>query len=92
MWRKIARSSSSKNLDEVLEPRITKKISFASMLGKRPRLALNCQSLELFNQYGGVSMVKLPSSHSAVSVPIPTCLAATANYLAENGECLRAQL
>ncbi|KAI9671462.1 MAG: hypothetical protein M1831_004371 [Alyxoria varia] len=85
IWRKIARSSSSKNLDEVLEPRITRKSSFGSFLGKRPKLALNCQSLELLYQYGGVSVAQLPSSHSAVSRAIPTCLAATANYLAENG-------
>lgn len=85
IWRKLVRTSSSKDSDEPEHQKLVKKNSLGNLLGKSSKLALNCPSLDLFYCLGGMSVLNLPSSLSATYLAIPTCLAATANYLAEHG-------
>ena len=89
-WRKLGRSSSSKTMEEPEDQRITRKNSVSSLLGTRPKLELKCASLNLICRFGGETVVRLPSSHRATNSRIPTCLAATANYLVEKGMYSRA--
>ncbi|KAB8343180.1 hypothetical protein FH972_022770 [Carpinus fangiana] len=84
LWRRIVRSSSSYQLPPV--PQLVRKNSLSNLLGRQARLTLKCQSLDDFYQYGGVSVLNLAPPYRAASLAIPSCLAATGNYLIQHGQ------
>jgi len=83
--KKLGRAPSSKNLKDHGEHRLFRRSSIASLLRQRPRVTIGSHSLETLYRLGGTSILHLPPAYRAVHLAIPTCLAATANYLAENG-------
>lgn len=49
---------------------------------------LSTKSLEDIARLGGISLLSLPSDFSPCALAVPTCLAATGNYIALHCECL----
>ncbi|KAI9715307.1 MAG: hypothetical protein M1828_000907 [Chrysothrix sp. TS-e1954] len=83
-WRRLAHPSSTKTHGEVCDGVLKKKSSIGDLLGLRPRPAIKCKSLEDIFRLGGAGLLHLPPSFTGLPLVVPTCLAATGNFLADN--------
>lgn len=80
-WRK----SQSSELGEVSKPKLPRRGSLVSLLGRSQKLTVARASLEDICRLSGLSLIHLPPAFRATSLIIPTCLAATGNHLVEHG-------
>ena len=55
-------------------------------MGNRPKISLDPKSLDQLCRLGGLSILYLPPKLTAVPLEVPTCIAATGNYLVQHGE------
>lgn len=64
-----------------------RKGSLVSLLGRQhSKPSIAHKSLREIHRLGGISLLHLPPAFKASNLLIPTCLAATGNYLVEHGK------
>ena len=75
LFQYLSRDNSSQSLSSMPDRNLVRKNSVSSFVRHRPKLALNCHSLDQMYRMGGASVLSLPEKYTAGDLTVPTCIA-----------------